>query len=158
LSLEDPAHRARITEVVTQMNTALAEGRAEEALAGALELEKELAAAPYKSRYYNVKKVRDEVIRLGVLTGRFDDALQRVRAFYPLQDLDYRCPNRVGILKAMEGRVLLEAGKMDNAERLLREALQDTRRWLGYMDRFSATSGPVGPGPQPPVGVPGGRP
>ncbi len=155
LSLDDPAHRAWTARYVDAINTAIEAGRAGEVATLLQAMIRELDAYPYDSRYFNIKRVRNEGVRLLVLTGHPDEALALLDGFFPLQDLDFRVPCRQGVLEAMRGRILLEAGRLEEARQAFQRALGHTRRWLSYMDRYRDAPGPAGPARPPPSG---GRP
>ncbi len=139
LSLDDTAHRAWTERHVEAINAAIEQGRPGDVGPLLDEMIAELEAYPFDSRYFNIKRVRNEGIRLLVLTGQPDRALAMLDGFYPLQDLDYRVPCRKGVLEAMRGRIQLEAGRLDAAHGALTRALTHTRRWLGYVDRYRGT-------------------
>ncbi len=150
LSLDDPEHRAWTAHYVDAINNAIAEGRTGDIAPLLQKMIRELDAYPFDSRYFNIKRVRNEGIRLLVLTGQPDRALSLLDGFFPLQDLDYRVPCRQGVLEAVRGRILLEAGKLDKAREAFSRALGHTERWLGYMDRYRGRAGgPLGPAAVP---------
>lgn len=146
LSLDDPDHRAWTAQYATAINQAIARGDVAQIGPILEHMISELNQHSFDSKYFNIKRVRNEGIRLLVATGQPDQALALLQGFFPLQDLDFRVPNRRGVLEAIRGRILLAAGRLDEAEQAFRQALDHTRRWLEYVDRYrNRRPGPAGP-------------
>ena len=110
-----------------------------------------LDAHEHGSRYYNVKQARNEAVRQLARNGRPDLALEVLSGNYPLHNQDWACPNREGILQALEGRLLAEAGRLDEAEAKLSESLQTSRDFVNLVDQAAAAPPGGGPGASPPV-------
>ena len=71
------------------------------------------------SRYYNIKQLRNEALRRLADAGQTRLARQVLSMNYPLHHQDWECPNRKGILVAIDGRLAAIAGDSDAHERLL---------------------------------------
>jgi hypothetical protein len=155
LGLEDPAHFARLKEVARSLDDALAEDPAQVPARLAPFLA-ELDAYGHGSRYYNLKQARNEAVRVLARRGRPDLALGVLAGNFPLHAQDWACPNREGILRAIEGRLLAESGDSAGAERAWKASLAAAGTFLAAVD--DAASHPPVPPPGPPSGPPPGPP
>jgi hypothetical protein len=68
-------------------------------------------ALGHGSRYYNIKQARNEAVRR-LAEGGANQASRSVvlRQSWPLHHQDWACPNRAGILRAIEARLLALMG------------------------------------------------
>ncbi|MFH1464021.1 MAG: hypothetical protein ABIO70_06530 [Pseudomonadota bacterium] len=134
--LEDPEHLAWLTAQADALNAALADNPGE-----ALALGREAAAwldqDPHDSRYYNVKQLRNALVRQLALAGQHDLALVALDDAWPLHNQDWACPNRAGILMAIQGRLQAEAGN-PQAEATLEAAMRESRDFLRQVDEAEA--------------------
>ena len=150
LSLEDPAHRARLEALAATLDAALAEdpSRADAALAA---FEAEMDALPHGSRYYNVKQARNEGVRVFARRGAVGAALTTLRRSWPLHHQDFACPNREGILRVLEARLLALNGDAAGARAAADAGRAAARDFLAAVDRAAAAPGgrPAGPGAPP---------
>lgn len=118
-----------------------------------------LDAHDHGSRFYNVKQARNETVRQLAREGHPDLALEVLADNYPLHNQDWACPNREGILQAIEGRLLAEADQRDRALATLDESMETSRAFLKLVDEAAAAPPGEGPGLSPPtVGGPSGGP
>ncbi len=122
LSLEDPAHRAWLEGEAARLQAALERDPASVRGALAQTLE-HLDARPYTSRYYNLKQARNEAVRQLARAGRPDLAAALLDDAFPLHRQDLACPNRAGILRGIQGRLLGLAGD-PRADAVMAEALR----------------------------------
>ncbi len=145
MGLDDPAHQGWLEGAVQRLNAAGDEQVVQEIRA----LVSELEQRPYGSRYYNIKQLRNEGVRVLARRGRYDLAVTLLRDNTPLHDHDWACPNREGILLAIEGRLLALAGD-SGAEEKLTEAVQASLTFLDAVARAEETpSAPHTPGTAP---------
>ena len=100
--LDDPEHRARLEQAASALN---AESDPDKVLAQLRALSKELDAAPHGSRFYNVKQVRNEGVRVLSSQGHHAQALALLSDNFPLHHQDWACPNRQGILLILQARL-----------------------------------------------------
>lgn len=149
LSLEDPAHRAWLEEQAATLN-ALPPAEVPDGLARVVA---KLEAEPYGSRYYNAKQARNAAVRALASRGAFAEARTVLRTSWPLHAQDWACPNRGGILRAIEGRLLAAAGDPE-AEATLAEAQAESDRFLAHVAEVERR----GPPPPPSGGAPRGAP
>ena len=156
LGLEDPSHQAWLSGALVRLNAS----KDEELPGEVRELIEELQRKPYGSRYYNIKQLRNEGVRVLARRGRYDLALSLLRDNFPLHDHDWACPNREGILLGLEGRLMALAGD-PGADAKLEQAVKAARSFLDEVSRAPETpSGPHTPGtgpqtrPPPPHGPP----
>jgi len=117
-----------------------------------------LDAHGHGSRFYNIKQVRNEAVRQLARAGEPELALSVLRSNRPLHNQDWACPNRDGILRALEGRLLAETGDTTGALRTLDGAVQVSSAFLRDVDAAERAGPGRGPGRQPPRGPvhPGG--
>ena len=99
------------------------------------------------SRYYNIKQLRNEGVRQLARAGRFDLARQSLQMNFPLHHQDWECPNREGILLAIDGRLAAQAGSSDASAQLER-ARTATDLFLRRV-RTAEQSRSATPGPPP---------
>ena len=88
------------------------------------------------SRYYNIKQLRNETLRRLADAGHARLARQVLAMNYPLHHQDWECPNRKGILVAIDGRLAAIAGDPDAMDRLL-EARALSDEFLNQVARAS---------------------
>ncbi|MFZ5481404.1 MAG: hypothetical protein ACOZNI_31880 [Myxococcota bacterium] len=151
LSLDDPEWRRRLEVEATAL------GGGADAVGALRALVADVAAKGWGSTYYNVKQIRNEGVRVLANRGDFAGALAILRDSWPLHAQDWACPNREGILRGIEGRLLLAKGDLDEAERVLAVAREASLRFVRHTEAREQ-AGPVGPppGPNGPPGPPPG--
>ena len=126
LGLDDPQHRPWLEQTAQALaQTAAPPDTVAQVRAAAAYLD----GMPHNSRYYNVKQLRNAGVRQLARAGAFPAALEILGDNWPLHHQDWACPNRAGILHALEGRLRAEAGDPRAAE-VLRQALQDGEDFL----------------------------
>lgn len=132
LSLEDPTHRAWLESEAVRLQAVLESDprQVAEALSPLLA---RLDATPYTSRYYNLKQARNEAVRQLARAGATAEAAALLGAAFPLHRQDFACPNRAGILRGIQGRLLGHAGSPE-AEATLRQALAEGDAFLARID------------------------
>lgn len=106
--LDDPEHRARLERVAAELN---AETDPDTVLAGVRALAAELDAGTHGSRFYNVKQVRNEGVRVLASQGHAAQALALLNDNLPLHHQDWACPNREGIVLALRARLIHLSGR-----------------------------------------------
>lgn len=106
--LDDAEHRARLERVAAELN---AETDPDKVLAGLRALVSELDAGTHGSRFYNVKQVRNEGVRVLASQGHPAQALALLDDNLPLHHQDWACPNREGILLALRARLVYLSGR-----------------------------------------------
>lgn len=132
LSLDDPQQRARLEKAAAELQAAL--DRDPRGVADALApLLAFYAGTPYTSAYYNEKAARDEVIRQLARARAWLVAATLIDAQFPLHRQDFACPNRAGILRGIQGRLLGLAGAR-SADLTMRHALIEGERFLARID------------------------
>lgn len=136
LGLDDPGHRAWLDATAATLSAADAEG----AVAAGREAIAWLDGHSHGSRFYNVKQARNDVVRQLARGGDFALAASVLSDNLPLHNQDWACPNRTGILSAIEGRLLAEAGDAQ-AEAVLQRALAEGQAFLSDVDRAEAQPG-----------------
>ena len=150
LGLDDAEHVAWLQAEADALNALLAED-IEAVPARIRETTATLDAHGHGSRFYNVKQARGEAVRQLARHGRPELALDVLRDNYPLHNQDWACPNRLGILQALEGRLLAEAGRRDEAEEMLLSSLASSRAFVSLVDQAAAAPPGQGPGVSPPA-------
>lgn len=106
-----------------------------------------LENATHGSRFYNVKQLRNATVRQLARSGHYMEAHDVLQDNFPLHNQDWACPNREGILLAIDGR-LLALGGASNAEAILDKAILSGRTFLKYVDEAEAGKRKM---PVPPV-------
>lgn len=165
LGLDDPAHRAALEAEAKALNEALG-ADPEAALARLDAWVSRLDAYGHGSRYYNIKQARNEAVRRLASAGHPRLALTALRQSWPLHHQDWACPNREGILRAIEARLLVLADDPDAAA-ALQTAWSASLDFLRRVDEAEAAGpgaglkppspGPIsGAAPQGPPGPPPG--
>ena len=96
-----------------------------------------LEKATHGSRFYNVKQLRNATVRQLARSGHYMEAHDVLQDNFPLHNQDWACPNREGILLAIDGR-LLALGGASNAEAILDKAISSGRTFLQYVDEAEA--------------------
>jgi hypothetical protein len=156
MGLEDPEHRAWLEATAARLD-ALREDP-EALVAAGREAVSWLDGHTHGSRFYNVKQARNELVRQLAREGRFALAAAVLSDNLPLHNQDWACPNRAGILSAIEGRLLAEAGD-PRAAAVLERALEEGQDFLSEVDRAEAQPGhglkPPGMGDRGKAGAPG---
>ena len=119
LGLDDPKHRQWVEDTVFVLNSKLKENPG-----GVLSVVHTRAAhldgMGHGSRYYNIKQLRNEAVRQLANAGHYAVARQVLQMNFPLHHQDWECPNREGILVAIDGRLAASAGFADAGDRLTR--------------------------------------
>ena len=157
LGLDDEDHKALLAEEAEALNAALVSDPASvqpriEALTARFD------AMGHGSRYYNIKQARNEAVRQLALAGEPALALAILRLNRPLHHQDWACPNREGILLALEGRLLAEAGQARSALDTLDASLAAAQAFLADVDAAEKAGPHQGPGRTPPQMGGGGPP
>lgn len=148
LDASDLEHQAWLKAAADRLNGT------EDVVGMVRELVRELDRHPYGSRYYNIKALRNEGVRVLARRGRYDQALALLQDSRPLKAHDWACPNREGILLAVEGRLLALSGSGE-AEARLKEAAEVSLAFLDDVNRAEQTpSAPHTPGKAPPTRPP----
>ncbi|MCK6525616.1 hypothetical protein L6R49_29790 [Myxococcota bacterium] len=117
LGLDDPDHRAALEAEAQALNAALA-AQPDAVLTRLQAWVTRLDAYGHGSRYYNIKQARNEAVRRLAEAGHPRLALAPLRESWPLHHQDWACPNREGILRAVEARLLALAGDPGAADAL----------------------------------------
>ena len=119
LGLDDAKHRQWVEDTVFVLNSKL-----KESPGGVLSVvhtrTAHLDGMGHGSRYYNIKQLRNEAVRQLANAGHYAIARQVLQMNFPLHHQDWECPNREGILVAIDGRLAASAGLADAGERLNR--------------------------------------
>ncbi len=126
--LDDSEHRLRLERAARELN---AETEPDKVLAALRALAAELDSAPHGSRFYNVKQVRNEGVRVLASQGHHTQALVLLSDNFPLHHQDWACPNRTGIVRILQARLEHLAGQApawDSAMRSTREFLDQSLR------------------------------
>jgi len=147
LGLDDEAHTAWLEEERVVMNKRWKDDPA--AVVDDIQrLVKRLNQYAHGSRYYNIKQVRNAGVRQLARAGRPDLARLVLQTNRPLHHQDWACPNRAGILLALEGRLLAVAGD-EAAPTVLASAAAAARSFLDDVNRAAtgAMPMPTRPGP-----------
>lgn len=143
LALEDPTHRAWLDAQVATLAATPTSALPDAVLAIAAELDRK----PYGSRYYNVKQLKNAGIRALASRGDHAGARRVLATSWPLHAQDWACPNRAGILRGLEARLLVAADE-PAAETALDAADAEIATFLAHVAEVEAR------GPAP--GAPGG--
>jgi hypothetical protein len=138
MGLDDPKHRAWLDETASALN-AQRDDPAAVARIGR-EAVVWLDEHSHGSRFYNVKQARSDLVRQLARGGHFDLAASVLADNRPLHNQDWACPNRAGILSAIEGRLLAEAGD-PQAATVLQRALTEGQAFLADVDRAESQEG-----------------
>jgi hypothetical protein len=136
LGMNNAAHVAWLNEYVHALNEHL-EGDVASVVEDIDAMVSALDKYTHGSRYYNIKQVRNAGVRQLARAGRLDLALQLLRGHRPLHHQDWACPNRAGILLAIEGR-LLAISEAKEAPKVLRQAADAATAFLANVDRVAA--------------------
>ena len=108
------------------------------------------------SRFYNVKQLRNAGVRILASRGHYSESSMLLADNYPLHNQDWACPNRAGILRALEARVAMANNDLATAATALTEASDLSRAFLKEVAQAEQTPGyglkPPGFGP-PPAGA-----
>jgi hypothetical protein len=146
--LEDAEHRARLEQAASALN---AEQDPDKSLAQLRALAFELDEAPHGSRFYNVKQVRNEGVRVLASQGHYAQALALLSDNFPLHHQDWACPNREGILRILQARLEHLAGAPTSWEAAMTSTalfLDQSQRAQGGEQVGVQMPGPPGrPGP-----------
>ncbi len=146
LGLDDAEHRPWLEDKAAAFNLAL--GSDPSAIPALVAVAAgELDAYGHGSRYYNIKQLRNEAVRQLARAGEPALALEVLRSHWPLHHQDWACPNREGILSAIEGRLLAEAGLEPTA---LQRSVDQGQAFLVLVSQAEAAGPGAGPGRMPP--------
>lgn len=131
LSLDEPAHRQWVEDTVYVLNARLNE-RPGAVLSVLKSRTDQLDAFKHGSRYYNIKQLRNEGVRVLAAAGHYDLARQVLAMNFPLHHQDWECPNREGILVALDARLAALDGAV-NTEALMSRARQVSDAFLAQV-------------------------
>ena len=132
LSLDDPAHRTWVEDTVYVLNMKLKESPG--AIVSLLKSRvDQLNHFQHGSRYYNIKQLRNEGVRVLARGGHHGFARQVLAMNFPLHHQDWECPNREGILVAIDARLAILDGD-PRAEARLIEARKITDAFLAKIE------------------------
>ena len=125
LSLDDPKHRQWVEDTVYVLNARMKTSPG--ALVSLIKSRvDQLNSFKHGSRYYNIKQMRNEGVRVLARAGHYDLARQILAMNFPLHHQDWECPNREGILVALDGRLAaLQGDKMASGRLAEARALSD---------------------------------
>lgn len=98
-------------------------------------------AHSHASRYYNDKQLRNAGLRALAQSGRAAAARELLAGVYPLHNQDWACPNREGILLALDGALALAAGQTEAGRARLRESLAQSEAFLKKVDQAARAGG-----------------
>jgi hypothetical protein len=128
LGLDDPSHLTWLKSEAAALNQALDEGKG--AVQARLQQTMDaLDAHGHGSRFYNIKAARNEGVRVLARRGRYEEARAILLLNRPLHHQDWACPNRDGILRAIEGRLLAMDGD-PQADAVLQQARQASEAFV----------------------------
>jgi hypothetical protein len=118
LGLDDPKHKQWVEDTVYVLNQRLAEspGSIVSLLKSRVD---QLNSFAHGSRYYNIKQMRNEGVRVLARGGHFRLARQILAMNFPLHHQDWECPNREGILVAIDARLGMLHGDPKAEARLI---------------------------------------
>ena len=136
LSLDEPTHRQWVEDTAYVLNARLKE-RPGAVLSVLKSRTDQLDAFKHGSRYYNIKQLRNEGVRVLAARGHYDLARQVLAMNFPLHHQDWECPNREGILVALDARLAALDGA-DNAEALMLKARAISDAFLAQVDAVPA--------------------
>ena len=136
LSLDEPTHRQWVEDTAYVLNARLQE-RPGAVLSVLKSRVDQLDAFKHGSRYYNIKQLRNEGVRVLAARGHYDIARQVLAMNFPLHHQDWECPNREGILLAIDARLAGLDG-VANTDALMLKARQVTDAFLAQVDSADA--------------------
>ncbi|MFT4974813.1 MAG: hypothetical protein ACI8S6_000696 [Myxococcota bacterium] len=154
LGLDDPSHQDWLAEMTGRLDSALGDEGA--LIVVVREGVGSLDRYGHGSRYYNIKQLRNAAVRQLALSGEHAAAAAVLADSWPLHHQDWACPNRAGILRAVEGRLRAEAGDPEAAA-VLERALAEGEAFLVKVEQ-AARRPPPGPPNGAGRGGPGGGP
>lgn len=93
-----------------------------------------LEHAKHGSRFYNVKQLRNATVRQLARSKKYQEAHLVLEENFPLHNQDWACPNREGILRAIDGRLLALAHDA-SAEETLQHAISLGLEFLHNVDK-----------------------
>lgn len=141
LGLDDPKHRQWVEDTAFVLNAKLAEQPG-----GILSVlhtrTAHLDGMGHGSRYYNIKQLRNEAVRQLARSGHYTVAKQALEMNFPLHHQDWECPNRTGILMAINGR-LAALARQGTAADTLKRARGATDEFLQQVDAAQAAGPPT---------------
>jgi tetratricopeptide (TPR) repeat protein len=150
LGIDDPDHRPWLLSAVERLNAALAADPS--SVPDLMEvLVDELNRYTHGSRYYNIKQLRNEGVRVLARAGHFELAREVLQTNYPLHHHDWAVPNRSGILEAIDGRLLAQAGEFKRAQVMLDQAWKTSLEFISLTIQAEAAGPGKGPGARPPA-------
>jgi len=154
LGLDDPEHLAALEAEAKALNDALK--LSPEATLKRLDVwVSRIDAYGHGSRYYNIKQARNEAVRRLAEAGHHSLALVVLRQSWPLHHQDWACPNREGILRAIEARLLVLAGD-PAAAAALQTAWSSSLEFLKQVDAAEKAGPGAGLKPPSPGPISGG--
>ena len=130
--LDDVDHMRWLSEASKDITTSLSEHPQKSVQA----YQKHIAfleKAKHGSRFYNVKQLRNATVRQLARSHHYQEAHLVLQDNFPLHNQDWACPNREGILLALDGRLLALDGD-PRAEETLSKAIQVGTTFLRYVD------------------------
>ena len=136
LSLDEPTHRQWVEDTAYVLNARLQE-RPGAVLSVLKSRVDQLDSFKHGSRYYNIKQLRNEGVRVLAARGHYDIARQVLAMNFPLHHQDWECPNREGILLAIDARLAGLDG-VANTDALMLKARQVTDAFLAKVDSADA--------------------
>ncbi len=81
-----------------------------------------------------IKGSRNEFLRACMANGWYDEAIEiATQALTPLQ-LDRTCPNRAAVVRQALGRVLVEAGQVEQGQARLTEASELSTAFMALIE------------------------
>jgi hypothetical protein len=133
LGLDDPVHLQWLEDTVFVLNKMM-----KDQPGGLVSLIKSrtdyLGQMKHGSRYYNIKQLRNAGVRQLARGGHARLARQVLALNFPLHHQDWECPNREGILVAIDGRLAV-AGRQPDAETQLAEARRLSDAFLAEISK-----------------------
>ncbi len=82
----------------------------------------------------HIKTSRNELIRSYLARGWYDEALEQTQAALEPLSIDATCPNRPAVVLQAHGRALLEAGRLDEGQAVLEQALASSTAFLALIE------------------------
>jgi hypothetical protein len=156
LGLDDPEHYAALEAEAKALNDAL-RSAPETTLKRIDAWVSRIDALGHGSRYYNIKQARNEAVRRLAEAGQTKLALAVLRQSWPLHHQDWACPNRAGILRAIEARLLALMGD-PSAAAALQTAWSSSLEFLKQVDAAEKAGPGAGLKPPSPGPISGGTP
>jgi len=115
--------------------------------------------------YYAIKRARNELTRVYMTRGWYEDAAGLMNDALEGLPIDRTCPNREAVIRQALGRVLAESGRLDEGAEQLERAVELSTAFLLLIDEgaekfpnLGRARSPMPPGHVPAGGFPGGQP